>query len=90
MGNEEAIKILASIRVQSLLDNKQEEADALFLGMRYLASTTNRPYIKCKDCGKWYRRQVEGQVYEEDDAAVYYCYCPHCGEEFKWKEYFRR
>lgn len=88
MENEKAIEILANIRVQSLLDNKQDEADALFLGMRYLASITDRPYIKCKNCGKWYRRQVEEQVYDEDDALVYYCYCPYCSEEFRWKEYF--
>lgn len=90
MENEKAIEILASIRVQSLLDNKQEEANALFLGMRYLASITDRPYVKCKNCGKWYRRQVEEQAYDEDDAVVYYCYCPYCGEEFEWKEYFWR
>ena len=84
MGNEKAIEILASIRVQYLLDNKQEEAEALFLGMRYLASITNRPYVRCKNCGKWYRRQVEEQAYDENDIEVYYCYCPYCGEEYEW------
>jgi hypothetical protein len=86
MENEKAIEILANIRTQSLLDNKQEEADALFLGMRYLASITNRPYIKCKNCGKWYRRQVEKQDYDEFDINTYYCHCPYCGEEYEWND----
>lgn len=90
MGNEKAIEILANIRVQYLLDKKQEEADALFLGMRYLASITNRPYVKCKNCGKWYRRQIEEQAYDETDIVVYYCYCPYCGEEYEWKECYWR
>ena len=33
MGNEKAIEILANIRVQYLLDKKQEEADAALNGM---------------------------------------------------------
>ena len=87
MENEKAIKILANIRTQYLSDKKQEEADALFLGMRYLASMTDNPYVQCKNCGKWYRRQVEEQVCDEDnDVVVYYCYCPYCGEEYQWKE----
>ena len=90
MENEKAIEILANIRTQYLLDNKQEEADALFLGMRYLASITNRPYVKCENCGKWYRRQIEEQAYDENDVAVYYCYCPYCGEEYEWNECYWR
>lgn len=90
MENEKAIEILANIRVQSLLDEKQEEAEALFLGMRYLASITNRPYVKCKNCGKWYRRQVEEQAYDEDDVVVYYCHCPYCSEEYEWNECYWR
>lgn len=90
MGNEKAIEILANIRVQYLLDKKQEEADAVFLGMKSLVAETNRPYIKCKNCGKWYRRQVEEQAYDKDDIAVYYCYCPYCGEEYEWNECYWR
>ena len=90
MENEKAIEILANIRVQSLLDEKQEEADALFLGMRYLASITNRPYIKCKNCGKWYRRPIGEQAYDENDVVVYYCYCPYCSEEYEWNECYWR
>ena len=90
MENEKAIEILASIRVQYLLDKKQEEADAVFLGMKSLAANTNRPYVKCKDCGKWYRRQVEEQAYDENDVVVYYCYCPYCGEEYEWNECYWR
>ena len=90
MENEKAIEILANIRVQSLLDEKQEEADALFLGMRHLASITNRPYIKCKSCGKWYRRRVEQQVYDKSNIAIYYCYCPYCGEEYEWDDCYWR
>ena len=90
MENEKAIKILANIRVQSLLDEKQEEADALFLGMRYLASITSRPYVKCNSCGKWYRRQIEELAHNEEDVVVYYCHCPYCDEEFEWNECYWR
>lgn len=90
MGNEKAIEILASIRVQYLLDKKQEEADAVFLGMKSLAANTNRPYIRCKNCSKWYRRQVEEQAYDEYDINIYYCYCPYCGEEYEWNDCYWR
>jgi len=91
MENEKAIEILANIRVQSLLDKKQEEADALFLGMRYLASITKRPYVKCENCGKWYRRQIEEQSYDaENNLNEYYCYCPYCGEEYEWNDCYWR
>ena len=90
MENEKAIEILASIRVQSLLNKKQEEADALFLGMKYLALATNRPYVKCKNCGKWYRRQVEKRTRDEYDVVEYYCYCPYCGEEYSWNDCYWR
>lgn len=90
MENEKAIEILANIRTQYLSEKKQEEANALFLGMRYLASMTNNPYVKCKNCGKWYRRQIEKQICDEYDVVVYYCYCPYCGEEYEWKECYWR
>lgn len=91
MGNEKAIEILANIRVQYLLENKQEEAEALFLGMRTIAAHTNRPYIKCNNCDKWYRRQVEEQAYDdENNLNEYYCYCPYCGEEYEWNDCYWR
>ena len=62
----------------------------LFLGVRTIAACTNQPYIQCKNCGKWYRRQVEEQAYDESDIAVYYCYCPYCGEEYEWDECYWR
>lgn len=91
MENEKAIEILANIRVQYLSEKKYEEANALFLGMRYLASKTSRPYIKCDTCSKWYRRSIEEQVYNNRlDLYEYYCYCPYCGEEYSWNEGYWR
>lgn len=90
MKDEKAIEILANIRTQYLSDKKQEEADALFLGMRYLALMTDNPYIQCKGCGKWYRRQTEKQTPEENEVITYYCYCPYCSEEYEWNECYWR
>ena len=90
MENEKAIEILANIRTKYLLNKKQEEADAVFLGMKSLAANTNRPYVKCTYCGKWYRRQVEEQDCDEFGVNTYYCYCPHCGEEYEWNDCYWR
>ena len=90
MENEKAIKILANIRIQYLLDKKQEEAEAIFLGMRSLAANTDRPYVKCKNCGKWYRSQIAAIGCDKNDMAVYYCWCPYCGEKYEWNDCYWR
>lgn len=88
MTNEEAIQILN--KMVSEYPEDSLAAQALFLGVRTIAACTNQPYIQCKDCGKWYRRQIEEQAYDENDVVVYYCYCPYCGEEYEWNECYWR
>ena len=88
MTNEEAIQILNNMILEYPKDSLATQA--LFLGVRTIATCTNQPYIQCKNCDKRYRRQVEKQAYDENDIAVYYCYCPYCGEEYEWNECYWR
>lgn len=86
MTYDEAIAKLECIQTEDM-----EILEAINIATHLMANKTNKPFIKCMNCGHEYRPEKIFNEYDNDFGCTdYWVICPKCGRRHEWNDCYWR